>query len=130
MSTLTSYRLRLPKSIKAAAERLSKADGTSLNQFVATAVAEKIAVMETTAFFEARAERARAREARGEPSALLAILNRTDGEPPREGDELPEGYVPIGGSAAPAAGAKPRAGKSRAGKTRAPARKDAAIKRA
>ena len=56
MSTLTTYPLRLPKSIKAAAERLSKADGTSLNQFVATAVAEKIAVMETTAFFEARDE--------------------------------------------------------------------------
>jgi hypothetical protein len=37
--------LRLPKSIKAAAEELSKADGTSLNQFVATAVAEKMAVV-------------------------------------------------------------------------------------
>lgn len=125
MSTLTTYPLRLPKSIKAAAERLSKADGTSLNQFVATAVAEKIAVMETTAFFEARAERARAREARGEPSALLAILNRTGGEPPREGDELPESCVSTGAPAAPAAGAKPQASK-----TRAPARKAAARKRA
>lgn len=125
MSTLTTYPLRLPKSIKAAAERLSKADGTSLNQFVATAVAEKIAVMETTAFFEARAERARAREVQGEPSALLAILNRTGGEPPREGDELPEGYVPIGGPATPAASAKPQASK-----TRAPARQVAARKRA
>lgn len=97
MSTLTTYPLRLPKSIKAAAERLSKADGTSLNQFVATAVAEKIAVMEASAYFDARAERARAAGARGEPSALLAALNRAGGEPPREGDELPEGYVPIGG---------------------------------
>ena len=91
MTTLTTYPLRLPRSIKAAAERLSKADGTSLNQFVATAVAEKIAVMETTAFFVERIERARARAARGAPSALLAALSRTDGEPPREGDELPEG---------------------------------------
>jgi hypothetical protein len=104
MSNLTTYPLRLPKSIKAAAERLSKADGTSLNQFVATAVAEKIAVMETVTYFEARAERARAREARGEPSALLAILNRTDGEPPREGDEMPDGYVSIGTPTAPPAG--------------------------
>ena len=63
MTTLTTYPLRLPKSIKAAAEKLSKADGTSLNQFGATAVAEKIAVMETTAFFEERANRARARAA-------------------------------------------------------------------
>jgi hypothetical protein len=106
MSNLTTYPLRLPKSIKAAAERLSKADGTSLNQFVATAVAEKIAVMETVTYFEARAERARAREARGEPSALLAILNRTDGEPPREGDELPKGCLPSGGPAMPAGTAK------------------------
>lgn len=109
MSTLTTYPLRLPKSIKAAAERLSKADGTSLNQFVATAVAEKIAVMETTAYFEVRAERARARAASGEPSALDAMLNRSDGEPPRHGDELPKGYVPIGGPAAPAAKVRAKA---------------------
>ena len=102
MTTLTTYPLRLPKSIKAAAEKLSKADGTSLNQFVATAVAEKIAVMETAAFFEERASRARARAARGEPSALLAMLSRPGGEPPREGDELPEGYEPIAGRTAPA----------------------------
>ncbi len=113
MSTLTTYALRLPKSIKAAAERLSKADGTSLNQFVATAVAEKIAVLEASAFFELRAERARAAAARGEPSALLAILNRTGGEPPREGDELPEGHAPSGRSAAPAAKATTPADKSR-----------------
>jgi hypothetical protein len=114
VSTLTTYPLRLPKSIKATAERLSKADGTSLNQFVATAVAEKIAVMEASAYFEARAERARAAAARGEPSALLAALNRTGGEPPRKGDELPEGYVPIGGPAAAAAKAAPQATRSRA----------------
>lgn len=102
MTTLTTYPLRLPKSIKAAAEKLSKADGTSLNQFVATAVAEKIAVMETAAFFEERASRARIRAARGEPSALLAVLSRTGGEPPREGDELPEGYEPLAARAAPA----------------------------
>jgi hypothetical protein len=124
MTTLTTYPLRLPKSIKAAAERLSKADGTSLNQFVATAVAEKIAVMEASAFFEVRAERARAAAARGEPSALLTMLNRTDGEPPRKGDELPESHVPLGDPTLAASKAKPKAGKSRA-----PVRKAAAKKR-
>ena len=94
MTTLTTYPLRLPKSIKAAAEELSKADGTSLNQFVATAVAEKIAVMRTAAFFEERASRARTRTGRGEPSALLAALSRTGGDAPREGDEVPEGWRP------------------------------------
>lgn len=82
MTTLTTYPLRLPKSVKAEAEALSKADGTSLNQFVAIAVAEKIAVRKTAAFFEERASRARARAQRGEPSALLAALSRTGGEPP------------------------------------------------
>jgi hypothetical protein len=85
MSTLTTYPLRLPKSIKAEAEALSRADGTSLNQFVAIAVAEKIAVMKTAAFFEERRQRSTGK-------ALEAILARTDGEPPREGDELPEDY--------------------------------------
>jgi len=102
MTTLTTYALRLPKSIKAAAEELSKADGTSLNQFVATAVAEKIAVLKTTAYFEERANRAKARALRGEPSALLAALSRAGGEPPREGDERPEGLAPVTNSAATA----------------------------
>lgn len=122
MTTLTTYPLRLPKSIKAAAERLSKADGTSLNQFVATAVAEKIAVMETAAFFEERASRARARAARGEPSALLALLSRAGGEPPREGDELPEGYKPLAANATPA---RKRAAASPAAAPRRPAKKKA-----
>jgi hypothetical protein len=122
MTTLTTYPLRLPKSVKAEAEALSKADGTSLNQFVAIAVAEKIAVLKTAAFFEDRRRRATGK-------ALEAMLNRTDGEPPREGDELPEGYVPIGGPAAPAAKARVRRkGPARADKP-VPARK-AAKKRA
>jgi hypothetical protein len=95
-------RLRLPQSLKAEATALSEADGTSLNQFVTTAVAEKIAVMKTAAFFGERANRARAATVRGEPSALLAALSRTGGEPPREGDELPEGYRPLAVGAGPA----------------------------
>lgn len=43
--------LRLPRSVKAEVERRAKADGISVNQFVATAVAEKHAVMNTAAFF-------------------------------------------------------------------------------
>jgi hypothetical protein len=106
MTTLTTYALRLPKSVKAMAEELSKADGTSLNQFVTTAVAEKIAVMKTAAFFEERISRVRARAACGEPSALLAALSRTGGEPPREGDELPGGWTPVKARAMPVHAAK------------------------
>jgi len=54
----STYLLRLPRSVKAEVERRSKADGVSINQFVATAVAEKLAVMNTAVFFGERQNRA------------------------------------------------------------------------
>src|SRR5581483_8625092 len=46
-----AYALRLPKSLKRAVEELSKEDGTSINQFVTTAVAEKVSALKTSEFF-------------------------------------------------------------------------------
>lgn len=54
MSESSTYRLRLPRSVKAAVEKLAREEGISMNQFVATAVAEKLAVMSTAAFFAER----------------------------------------------------------------------------
>ena len=52
-----TYPLKLPASVKAAAARLAKEDGVSLNQWIATAVAQKIGVVETAAaFFRQKAE--------------------------------------------------------------------------
>jgi len=56
-----TYPLKLPMSIKKAAQRLAKEDGVSLNQWiaVAVAVAEKVGVAETAAdFFKRRAGKA------------------------------------------------------------------------
>lgn len=51
-----TYPLKLPLSIKKAAQRLAKEDGVSLNQWIASAVAEKVGVVETAAeFFKKRA---------------------------------------------------------------------------
>lgn len=51
-----TYPLKLPLSIKKAAERLAKEDGVSLNQWIAVAVAEKVGVVETASeFFKKRA---------------------------------------------------------------------------
>jgi hypothetical protein len=51
-----THPLKLPLSIKKAAQRLAKEDGVSLNQWIAVAVAEKVGVVETTAdFFKQRA---------------------------------------------------------------------------
>jgi hypothetical protein len=54
-----TYPLKLPVSIKKAAQRLAKEDGVSLNQWIAVAVAEKVWVVETAAdFFKKRAGKA------------------------------------------------------------------------
>ncbi len=81
-----TYPLRLPQSLKDAVERLSQQDGTSMNQFMAMAVAEKVSAMETVQFFENR-------KARADFKAFDKIMKRhvsgkKRGEVPRAGDEL------------------------------------------
>jgi hypothetical protein len=51
----STYPLKLPVSIKRAAQRLAKEDGVSLNQWIAVAVAQKVGAAETAAEFFARA---------------------------------------------------------------------------
>ena len=80
MKTTSTYPLRLPRSVKAAAEKMAQDEGISLNQFVATAVAEKLAVMNTADFFAER-------KARADLAAFKRILKRKGWEPPRSGDE-------------------------------------------
>jgi len=77
----STYPLRLPRSVKAEVERRAKKDGVSVNQFVAVAVAEKLAVMNTGEFFAERRNRA-------DFAAFDRILRRKTGEKPREGDEV------------------------------------------
>lgn len=75
-----SYPLKLPASVKAAAARLAKADGVSLNQFIAVAVAEKIGVLETAdAFLRRRAGHAKPRD-------LLTFTRKAGREAPSETD--------------------------------------------
>jgi hypothetical protein len=67
--------------MKTAFEKISERDGTSMNQFLVIAAAEKIAAMETERFFEERGNRA-------ERKVFRRILNRKGGEPPRPGDTI------------------------------------------
>jgi hypothetical protein len=78
---VSTFPLRLPVSLKAAVEQISERDGTSMNQFLVVAAAEKIAAMETERFFEERRKRA-------DREAFLRILNREGGEAPRPEDTL------------------------------------------
>ena len=82
MTETKTYPLRLPRSLKKAVERLSKEDGTSINQFVATAVAEKVSALQTARFFQER-------KARADFEAFDKIMNRQGGRPARKGDEMP-----------------------------------------
>lgn len=80
--TKASYPLKLPLSLKAAAERLAKEDHVSLNQWISVAIAQKIGVVETAADFIAR----RAGSAR--PVDMLPFLDRAKTGVPVAGDEL------------------------------------------
>ena len=82
MKEAQTYPLRMPKSLKEAVERLSKEDRTSINQFVTTAVAEKVSALQTARFFADR-------KARADFKAFDKIMKRKGGKAPRAGDELP-----------------------------------------
>lgn len=55
---MSAISLRLPDSLHNRARVLSKRDHISINQFVATAVAEKISALETKDYLSKRAARA------------------------------------------------------------------------
>jgi hypothetical protein len=82
MTKTKTYPLRLPLSLKKAVELQSEEDGTSINQFVATAVAEKLSALQTAEFFTSR-------KARADFKAFDKLMKRRRGQPPREGDEIP-----------------------------------------
>ncbi|MBL1257240.1 YlcI/YnfO family protein [Methylocystis sp. Sn-Cys] len=83
---VSAYALRLPASLKAEAERLAAEDGASLNQFVSTAVAEKVSALRTARYFADR-------KGRADWAAFDRLMSRDTGEPPRAGDEIPEEYA-------------------------------------
>ena len=76
-----SYPLKLPSSVKKAAQRLAKEDGVSLNQWISVAVAEKIGAVETAADFFMR------RAGNATPQDLAWFLERAHGKPVMPGDE-------------------------------------------
>ena len=80
MGTSSNYALRMPASLKQGATEFARADGTTLNQFIVSAVAEKLAALQTANYFAERA-------ARGDIEQALAFLSREGGVAPALGDE-------------------------------------------
>jgi hypothetical protein len=77
---VATFPLRLPVSLKTALETISDRDGTSMNQFLVVAAAEKIAAMQAEEFFLQRRNRA-------DREAFRRILNRQGGEAPSTEDK-------------------------------------------
>jgi len=80
----SNFALRLAPSLMVEARKLADSEGVALNQLINVAVAEKVSTLRTAEYFRERASRANRRE-------TLRILTRAGrGNPPLEGDELPQ----------------------------------------
>ncbi len=79
--TKANYSLRLQPSLKTAAEKFALTEGTSLNQFINVAVAEKLSALDTESYFRNRASNASCED-------FLAFLDGAGDEVPVEGDRV------------------------------------------
>jgi hypothetical protein len=78
MSTLS---VRLPNSIHAHTRKLAREEGISINQFVASAVAEKLSALDTERYLGERA-------ARGKKVNIKRLLAKVPDVPTAEEDRL------------------------------------------
>lgn len=78
MSTVS---LRLPNSIHNRVKELAKVDGVSINQFISTALTEKVSVMNAADYLEKRAKR-------GNREKFENVLNKVSNRAPEPYDIL------------------------------------------
>ena len=79
MSTLN---VNIPESLRRRAQSLAQDDGVPLDQFIATALAEKVAVLDADSYIRERA-------ARGSREKFDRVLSRVPDVEPEEQDRLP-----------------------------------------
>lgn len=79
MSALT---IRLPNSVHESIKRLARQDGVSVNQFIASAAAEKLAAFQTVDYLRREAALGK----REDFEKFLALVPKV---PPQAGDEWP-----------------------------------------
>ena len=78
---MAAVSLRLPDSIYEFAKELSSKDSVSLNQFIATAVAEKVSALNTEAYLNERASK-------GSKEKFLNALKKVPDEAPEDYDRF------------------------------------------
>lgn len=79
---MSHYSLRLPETLMDDARRMAKAQGVSINQFLAAIIAERVGELKALRHVRSRIERADPARAR---EVLALVPDRT----PMEGDALP-----------------------------------------
>ena len=78
---MSALSLRLPDSVHRHIRAIAQKEGVSINQFISSAVSEKISAIMTEEYLEQRARRAKREE-------LSRILDQVPDRPPLTGDEL------------------------------------------
>lgn len=78
---MTTLSLRLPDSLHRQLRELARREGISMNQFISSAVGEKMAALMTEEYLGARA-------ARGDRARFEEVLAKVPDEEPVAGDEL------------------------------------------
>jgi len=77
---MSNLSLRLPDSLHRQVRELAEREGISINQFISTAVAEKLSALMTEDYLEQRAKR-------GSRERFLAVLSKVPSVPADPADE-------------------------------------------
>ena len=80
---MSTVQVHLPDSLQKQLQALAERDGISIDQFIATAVAEKMAALMTEAYLEERAKR-------GSRAKYEAALAQVPDVKPEPYDKLPQ----------------------------------------
>lgn len=78
---MSALSLRLPDSVHRHIKEFAQKEGVSINQFIASAVAEKVSALATEDYLKSRAENA-------DKKAFTNLLANVADRPPLKGDEL------------------------------------------
>lgn len=78
---MSSLSLRLPDSLHRHIKEFSEKEGVSINQFISTAVAEKMSALSTQNYLEERAKR-------GSKAKLKKLLKKVPAIEPEERDKV------------------------------------------
>jgi predicted transcriptional regulator len=79
---MSSLSIQLPDSLYKSLQKLAAQDGVSLDQFIALAVAEKIAALTTEGYLQERASQ-------GNRASYETVLAKVADVEPQQNDQLP-----------------------------------------